>query len=89
MTIVPIDDIPAEPDPLFTGNIAKIISDLVSSGVAASVAMLLSRSGPGTMTAQDRQWARALRLGKHRWPIHLATCDRVQVFAPDDLVAAS
>jgi len=77
------------PDPLFTGNIAKIISDLVSSGVAASVAMLLSRSGPGTMTAQDRQWARALRLGKHRWPIHLATCDRVQVFAPDDLVAAS
>ena len=35
------------PDPLFTGNIAKIISDLVSSGVAASVAMLLSRSGPG------------------------------------------
>jgi len=28
---VPIDDIPAEPDPLFTGNIAKIISDLVAS----------------------------------------------------------
>src|SRR3954447_9069183 len=48
-------------------------------------------SGPAGMTDADRRWARALLAGFRgltRWPVHLATRDRVQVFAPDDLIAA-
>jgi hypothetical protein len=42
------------------------------------------------MTERDRRWARALRAafaGLTAWPLHLATPDNVQVFAPDDLLA--
>ena len=43
------------------------------------------------MLERDRRWARALRaeLGDRlaSSPIHLATPDRLQVFAPDDVVA--
>jgi hypothetical protein len=90
--IVPIDDIPREPDLRFTRNLATIIADLVDGDAVASVALLVSRPGPRAMCDADRRWARVLReqLGDYaRWPIHLATHDRVQVFAPDDLVAAS
>lgn len=90
--IVPIDDLPAEPDDRFVGNLARIIGDLLGGGAAASAALLLTRPGPRAMTDADRQWARALRAalgGLPMWPIHLATRGHVQVFAPDDLVAAS
>ena len=90
--IVPIDDIPPEPDDQFVHNLACIIDDLVDGEGVASVALLLSRPGPRAMTESDRRWARALRreLGEHAvWPLHLATRDTVHVFAPDDLVAAS
>jgi hypothetical protein len=92
-TIVPIDGIPAEPDEGFTSAVARIIEGLVDGGTVSSVAMLLSRPGPARMTAADRRWAAALRsaVGDEyaTWPIHLATADDVQVFAPDDLAAAS
>jgi hypothetical protein len=90
--IVPIDDIPPEPDEQFVHNLARIVDDLVDGAAVASVALLLSRPGPRAMTDADRRWARALRqqLGAHLvWPLHLATRDTVHVFAPDDLVAAS
>lgn len=90
--IVPIEDIPAEPDEQFVGNLAYIIGDLLSDSAAASVALLLSRPGSRAMTEADRRWARALREALDElpmWPVHLATRDNVQVFAPDDLVAAS
>jgi hypothetical protein len=91
--IVPVDGLPAEPDEGFTSSLAAIVAGLVTGGAVSSVAMLLSRPGPGRMTDADRRWAVALRaaLGYElaAWPIHLATRDHVQVFAPDDLAAAS
>ncbi|MDT4922758.1 MAG: hypothetical protein QOG01_471 [Pseudonocardiales bacterium] len=91
--IVPIDGIPAEPGEGFTSSLAAIVEGLVAGGTVSSVAMLLSRPGAARMTDSDRRWAVALRaaLGYElaAWPIHLATQDHVQVFAPDDLAAAS
>lgn len=91
--VVPIDGIPPEPDPAFIRGLAGIVAGLVESGDTASVAVLLSRPGPGAMTDADRRWARALRAGLGDeiavWPVHLATRGQVRVFAPDDLVAAS
>jgi hypothetical protein len=91
--VVPIDGIPAEPDPGFVSGLARIVSGLVESGDTASVAVLLSRPGEPAMTEADRRWARALRSGLGDevgvWPVHLATRGQVRVFAPDDLVAAS
>jgi hypothetical protein len=90
--IVPIEDIPAEPDDQFIGTLAYIVGDLLDDGAAASIALLLSRPGSRAMTEADRCWARALREALDdlpMWPVHLATRGHVQVFAPDDLVAAS
>jgi hypothetical protein len=43
------------------------------------------------MTDADRVWAVEIRerLARHLgpWPVHLATRNRIQVFAPDDLIA--
>ena len=89
--IMPIDDVPEEPDPPVINNLATIFTELHDDGQFASTAMLLSRPGPGQMTGADRRWARALRAGLGRvspWPVHLATTDEVRVFAPDDLIAA-
>lgn len=91
--IVPIEGIPAEPDDRALDGIARMLDEVFDDGCPGSVPMLLSRPGPGAMTGSDRRWAAEikLRVGRHlgRWPVHLATCDRVQVFAPDDLIAAS
>jgi hypothetical protein len=89
--IMPIDDIPPEPDGVAVRNLARVVADVFDDGTGASVALLLSRPGPAGMTDADRRWARALLdgfRGLTRWPVHLATRDRVQVFAPDDLIAA-
>jgi hypothetical protein len=91
--IVPIEDIPTEPDAPFLRSLVWIVRDLIDSGDASSVAVLISRPGGPAMLGSDRRWARALRaeLGDELavWPIHLATRDRIRVFAPDDLAAAS
>jgi hypothetical protein len=89
--IVPIDDIPAEPDRPLVRNLVSVVAGLIDGGSAASVAVLLSRPGPSAMTESDRCWARALTAelaGLTAGPLHLATHDRLQVFAPDDLIAA-
>jgi hypothetical protein len=89
--IVPIDDIAEEPDPVIIRNLALIASE--PDVEIGSVPMLISRPGRAGMTAADRRWAAALRADAPpeflRWPMHLATRDRIQVFAPDDLIAAS
>jgi hypothetical protein len=91
--VVPIDGVPAEPDPRMSRNLASIAQGIIADGGAASVVLALSRPGPNSMTGQDRRWAQSLwaALGPElgRWPIHLATADRIQTFAPDDLIAAS
>jgi hypothetical protein len=89
--IMPIEDLPPEPDVPLLHSLTSVI-DAVDRPDGASVPMLLSRPGRLGMTAADRRWATALR--EHvpacrRWPLHLATEDHLQVFAPDDLLAAS
>ena len=88
-TIIPIDDIPARPDRKLLAGLAQVLSQ-VGQEQGASVALLVSRPGPMAMTEDDRRWARALRgiAGGRQWPVHLATSNRVQVFAPDDLASA-
>jgi hypothetical protein len=91
--ILPIDDIPADADAQFAGNLASIARGIIADGAAESVAMLLSRPGPAAMQSGDRRWAAAL-VGAlppalRRWPVHLATVDRIQVFAADDLIAVA
>lgn len=90
--IVPIDDIPAEPDDLFLTNLGMAMRESTSGSKIASLAVLLSRPGASVMTASDRRWARELRstFGPTLcpWPIHLATRNQVTVFRPDDLIAA-
>jgi hypothetical protein len=83
--VVPIEDIPARPDAL-VANLGAVLAGLADDGVS-STAMLLSRPGPRAMSADDRAWARALT-SFTPWPVHLATADDLQVFAPDDLIAA-
>ena len=89
--IMPIDDLPVLPDDRFVGNLALILGELQDGGEIASTALLLSRPGTAQMTDADRTWARVLRerlAHVSPWPVHLATRGRVQVFAPDDLIAA-
>lgn len=88
--IVPIDDVPEEPDPRDMVLIANLVEKTRTDMGIHSVPMLLSRPGPTWMVDSDRRWAKALHsaLGatQPQWPLHLATTDQVQVFAPDDLV---
>jgi hypothetical protein len=84
--LVPIDDIPQHPVPLFLDNLRYIVRELVGTQDISSMAMLLSRPGHVTMTDADRTWARALREVSADWPPFLAVADSVQMFAPDDLM---
>ena len=84
--LVPIDDIPQRPVPLFLDNLRHIARELVGTPDIASIAMLLSRPGRPTMTDEDRAWARALQDVSRDWPPFLAFADSVQMFAPDDLL---
>jgi hypothetical protein len=89
--VMPIDDLPVLPDDRFVDNLALILGELHDAGQFASAALLLSRPGAAQMTDADRRWARVLRerlADVSPWPVHLATRGRVQVFAPDDLIAA-
>ncbi|MFC6706741.1 hypothetical protein [Flexivirga alba] len=90
--IVPIDDIPMLPDPRDVGAITDLIARIREEVGVAEVPMLISRPGPSEMTEGDRRWAAALTVAlrdQHpRWPIHLATRNRLQVFAADDLLGS-
>ena len=89
--ILPIDDLPHEPDADGLRTLREQILPVILEEGATSVAMLLSRPGPEPMTASDRAWARTARAvygPLSPWPIHFATRGRVRVFAPDDLLAA-
>src|SRR3954470_16748876 len=84
--LVPIDDIPQRPVPLFLENLGHIVRELVGWQDIASMAMLLSRPGHLTMTDDDRAWAQALHHVSADSPPFLAVADSVQMFAPDDLM---
>lgn len=84
--LVPIDDIPRRPVPLFLENLRYIVREVLGSHDLASTALLLSRPGHVTMTDEDRAWARALTEISPDWPPFLGVADSVQMFAPDDLI---
>ena len=88
--LVPIDGLPAAPDPDQVAGLRQVVAPVIEEGLAGSVAMLLSRSDPAPMSETDRVWARALRdtLGPEltRWPLFLAAAGEVRIFAPDDLI---
>jgi hypothetical protein len=94
--VVPIDDLPQALEPAALQNLMIILAEPGSMG-AASVALALSRPGPGSVTATDRQRANAILAAVDRarrqkafdlrvWPIHLATANSVRVLSVDDLV---
>jgi hypothetical protein len=94
--VVPIDDLPRTLDAEALENLIGMLSHLESMG-AASVALALSRPGPGLITAADRDRANAILAAVDRarrskafdlklWPIHLATTDSVRPLTVDDLV---
>jgi hypothetical protein len=96
--VVPIDDPPEVLEPEGVDNLVMIMADPASFG-ATSVALLLSRPGPGSVTPVDRDRANALLSGLDRarrsnrfplkvWPIHLATTNSVRQLSVDDLVGA-
>jgi len=90
--IMPIEDIPAEPDDAFIATLASIVGELIANGTVTSAALLLSRPGPRAMSGSDRRWAFALRAAFRdftNWSVHLASCGHVQVFAPDDLISVA
>ena len=90
-TIIPIDDVSARPDRRLIEGMSEIVGGLLGDNGVASVALMLARPGPATMTDYDRHWARSLQnvpCGDRRWPIHLGTADRAQVFGPDDLIVS-
>ncbi len=87
--IVPIDDVPEWPDQEVVDRVVWMADQLCEREDLGSVPMCLSRPGSSRMTTADREWAKALRRAageRHPWPVHLATEDHLQVFAPDDLV---
>jgi hypothetical protein len=71
--VVPIDDIPAEPELDLLGGLGNVLESLVDGEMSSSVALLLSRPGFGRTSEQDRRWARALHseLGSRitLWPV--------------------
>ncbi len=90
-SIQAIDEIPILPERLFVANLEDIAERLIEHDGVGSVAFLLSRPGSVNMSSGDRIWARSLqklcRIGG--WPLHLATCDTIRAFAPDDLVESA
>jgi hypothetical protein len=92
-TFVPFDDFPVIPDRELLGNLRSIIDGVVGTMGIVSVLVLISRPGSSVMTVQDRRWGALIHteigLRYSYWPIHLATRGRIQVFAPDDLIAAA
>ena len=79
---VPIDDMPAVPDPALTAGLAANLDAVRELG---DPVLLFSRPGSRHMTEADRRWGRVLS-GMTRWAVYLYTPSGLHVFTPDDLV---
>jgi hypothetical protein len=90
-----VEDLPLDPDTSTLRNIMYVSGSVISStAVGGSLALQLSRPGRGQLLETDRAWARGLTLAAAEArlclrPIHLATCDDIRIFAPDDLIRTS
>lgn len=89
--LVPIDDIPDEPDPAGIAGLMHLCGHLDDELGATSFAFLLVRPSIGGPSAQDRRWASSLLTaartsGIPLEPIHHANAVAVGAFTPDELV---
>ena len=90
-----VERLPEQPELEALRNVMHVAAQVLCSTVAdGSLALLLSRPGRGQLTDGDRSWARGLtyaaaeiRVPLH--PIHIATCDELRRFTPDDLVPSA
>jgi hypothetical protein len=89
--LTPIAALPRHPDETLLCHLLDALQQgLGQAAAGSSVAFLYARPGPPAMTAQDREWARALlaaaaRVGLQARPVHLGHDQGVSVFAPDDV----
>lgn len=88
-----IDQLPAIPDALLLDNLMSVARDVCEDIGDGSVAVLLSRPGPGGLDAADRLWAARLVAAAeaahlHMWPVHVASDEELVVVTPDDLASA-
>jgi hypothetical protein len=58
--IVPIDDVPDDPDPELVGNLCWIIAEVLGDN-EGSVVITLTRPGPAVTDGPDRVWHDRLR----------------------------
>lgn len=90
-----VEDLPEMPDIEMLRNIMYVSGRvLASTVVGGSFALQLSRPGRGDLLETDRAWARGLTFAAAEArismrPIHLATCDDIRRFAPDDLIPST
>ena len=86
--VVPIDDIPARPEPAVMGNVCYVASESIAHAPRIlSVVITLSRPGTLRRTESDRHILRALQHGaaKHATPVRmlvLATPEGVRELGP-------
>ena len=90
--LLQIDEVPVVPEPPLLDGLMAVIEELLQDEPDGSVAVLLARPGSASMSQDDRDFAQALTAaarcsGVPLEPLHLATDEEVQAFAPDDLAA--
>jgi hypothetical protein len=72
--VVPIDCIPAQPDPGLVGSVCYVVTQLLNGSEPEGAAIItLSRPGADDLGDSDRRWLSALQQGaaRHRSPIRM------------------
>ena len=70
--VVPIDDVPAYPDPGTAGSICDVIAHVINSvAPGGSVVISLVRDNGRGVTDSDQHWLMALRAAAARTGVHL------------------
>ncbi|WP_448609498.1 hypothetical protein [Geodermatophilus sp. URMC 60] len=80
--VVPIEDLPAAPDPLTLRGLVDVHETLTEGLDVPHLAMVLCRPGHAVITADDDEWAEGLWLllddvVEGGWSLHLAAGGRV------------
>jgi hypothetical protein len=90
-----VEELPLDPDTETLRNIMYVSGRVLESAApGGSLALQISRPGRGQFLDTDRAWARGLTAAAAEamvplLPIHLASCDDIRMFAPDDLIPTS
>ena len=85
--VVPIEDVPEDPEPDEVGNLCWIIAEVLgSTEPAGSVIVTLTRPGPAAIRETDRIWHERLQDGAI---LHGARIRKICLATPDGVVALS